>query len=138
VAGIVNLLSCLWKDLAPTNWHKRICSRRFDKRFAVDTAGHVTVEELDITNNQKEQAILYQPTAAVTFGLVLSELPINYGDYVFVDYGSGKGQALIMAAFFPFKRVVGVEISYKLHLIAQNNIKRFRARMVKCRRRYHF
>ncbi|NIT60112.1 MAG: hypothetical protein GWN00_29020 [Aliifodinibius sp.] len=133
LAFMIKILSFLSKDLAPTDWYKRTTSRRFDKRFGVDTAGCITTEQLDISNHQKQQAIQYQPTASVTFRLMLSELPINYSDYVFVDYGSGKGRALILAAHFPFKRIVGVDVSNKLHQIAHDNIRRFLAQRVKCR-----
>jgi SAM-dependent methyltransferase len=39
-----------------------------------------------------------------------------------VDYGSGKGRVLFAAAEFPFKQVVGVEISQALHTVAERNL----------------
>ena len=66
------------------------------------------------------------------FGVVLSELKIHYQDYVFMDIGSGKGRALIMAAEFPFKRIVGVELSERLHEAAQSNLLRARTKSRKC------
>lgn len=32
-------------------------------------------------------------------------------DYDFLDFGSGKGRTLLMAASFPFKKITGVEFS---------------------------
>ncbi|MFX0194936.1 MAG: hypothetical protein ACFFCW_02345 [Candidatus Hodarchaeota archaeon] len=133
MACIFKILSLLGKDLTLTDWYKRTTSRRFDKRFRVDTAGYIAPEKLDISYHRKKQAIQYQPTASVAFSLALSELPINYRDYVFVDYGSGKGRALLLAAHFPFKRIVGVELSNELHQIAQDNISRILTQPVKCR-----
>ncbi|PCI31927.1 MAG: hypothetical protein COB54_08610 [Alphaproteobacteria bacterium] len=41
---------------------------------------------------------------------------------MFIDYGSGKGRALLHASSWPFKEVIGVEISESLHKIACKNI----------------
>ena len=49
---------------------------------------------------------------------------------VFVDFGSGKGRMVYMAAHrHAFKRVVGVEISEHLNLVAVQNIERSRRRL---------
>ena len=133
LGGMVKIASLVTLNAMPTDWYKRTTSCRFDKRFRVDTAGYIPVEELDINNHQKQQAVQYQPTGSVTFGPLLLELPIKHQDYVFVDYGSGKGRALILAAHFPFKGIIGVEVSNMLHQIAQDNIRRLLTVRVKCR-----
>ena len=38
------------------------------------------------------------------------------------DYGSGKGRVLMLAAEYPFKRIVGVEFAKSLHDISQENV----------------
>jgi SAM-dependent methyltransferase len=43
---------------------------------------------------------------------------------VFVDLGSGKGKALLIAARLPYRRVVGVEIDSELAESAQSNLAR--------------
>lgn len=48
---------------------------------------------------------------------------------VFVDFGSGKGRVVFQAAQYPFRRVVGVEISSALTEIARSNIAENRGRM---------
>jgi SAM-dependent methyltransferase len=48
-------------------------------------------------------------------------------DYTFVDLGSGKGRALLMAAPYGFKRIVGVEFVPEWHRAAQENIRKFSA-----------
>ena len=131
----LQLLSFMGKNLTSTHWYKTITSSRFDKRFRVDTAGYIIPEELDISIHRKQTAVQYQPTASVTFPVVISELPINYSDYVFIDYGSGKGRSLLLASHFPFKQIIGVELSNKLHQIAEKNMASFLKRQVKCRNR---
>src|SRR5207247_9496640 len=53
--------------------------------------------------------------------------------YVFVDMGSGKGAVLLYASEFPFKRIIGVEFSARLHGIAEQNIATYRRKTMKCR-----
>jgi SAM-dependent methyltransferase len=41
----------------------------------------------------------------------------------FVDLGCGKGRALVVASEFPFRQIIGVELSAKLCRIARKNLK---------------
>ena len=52
---------------------------------------------------------------------------------VFVDLGSGKGRTLLLASEYPFRRIVGVELSPKLHRIAKTNVEKFRSEEQRCR-----
>jgi SAM-dependent methyltransferase len=54
-------------------------------------------------------------------------------DFTFIDLGSGKGRVLLMAADYPFKRIVGVEFIPELHRAAQENIARFASDRQQCR-----
>lgn len=115
-----------------TGWYKKAISRRFDKRFNVNTAGIVLTGDLDISPLQKSSASMYKGTDGITFGVVISALKIEYSKFVFIDYGSGRGKALILAAHFHFKRIVGVEISSALHIAAVENIGKMRSGMIQC------
>jgi SAM-dependent methyltransferase len=55
-------------------------------------------------------------------------LPINKCD-VFIDFGSGMGRTLIVAATRPFGKVIGVEVSSYLISIARDNIERARKKL---------
>jgi tRNA1(Val) A37 N6-methylase TrmN6 len=57
---------------------------------------------------------------------------IDFADFVFVDLGSGKGRALLMASEYPFREIVGVEIQAELNAIAEQNIERFHPEQQKC------
>lgn len=48
---------------------------------------------------------------------------------VFVDFGSGMGRVVLQAARYPFRKVIGVEVSETLHSIARENIDRNRQRL---------
>src|SRR5262249_11762304 len=47
---------------------------------------------------------------------------IDHSSYSFIDIGSGKGRVLLVAAEFPFRRVVGLEIGRELHEVAARNL----------------
>jgi hypothetical protein len=64
---------------------------------------------------------------------VLASFDIALEDYTFVDFGSGKGRALLLASEFPFKRILGLEFSPELHRIAEENIRRYNSASQKCR-----
>jgi SAM-dependent methyltransferase len=78
----------------------------------------------------------YQPTEPALFHEMLEALrtqaAIDFHDFIFVDIGSGKGRALLMAADYPFRRIVGVELLPALHRIAQENIGRYNSGSQKC------
>jgi hypothetical protein len=65
--------------------------------------------------------------AEARFREVLDGLETDLGDTVFIDYGSGAGRAVLLAATYPFKEVVGIEQSPALHERAQANLSAFPA-----------
>ena len=56
-------------------------------------------------------------------------LRIRHANFAFVDFGSGKGRAVLLAARDPFQRIVGVEFAPALHEIAVRNLTLFRRRL---------
>jgi SAM-dependent methyltransferase len=108
--------------------------RSFDRRFGTDTAGRVAPEQLGIADGvAREQAILYLPSPERVTRWMLANAGIDHRDYTFVDMGCGKGRVILVAATYPFQRVVGVEISAPLAKIARANIDRFQPPTRKCR-----
>ena len=49
-------------------------------------------------------------------------LKIRFEEFTFIDLGSGKGRALLMAAEYPFRRIIGVELMPGLHQACVENI----------------
>jgi SAM-dependent methyltransferase len=74
----------------------------------------------------------YQPTDTDLFHEMMSKLEIDFRQFVFIDVGSGKGRVLLMAADYPFRRVIGVELLPELHRIAQENISRYKSDSQRC------
>jgi SAM-dependent methyltransferase len=67
----------------------------------------------------------YFPSEPWLFEQIMQALPIDFGQFTFVDLGSGKGRTLLMATPYGFRRVLGVEYIPELHRIAEENIRKF-------------
>ena len=55
----------------------------------------------------------------------MAVLEIDFRQFTFIDIGSGKGRALLLAAEFPFRRVIGIELLAELNAVAEENIRKF-------------
>lgn len=98
----------------------------FDERFGVDTSGLIydlqTGHENDAYNHG------YFGVAPSVFRQILDRLNLEYQRFRFVDIGSGKGRALLLASDYPFREVIGVELSPELDRIACRNIAKYLSR----------
>ncbi len=105
----------------------------FDISHGTDTSGLIKGEDLSIgLRNGLWSTAYYGISPALLFHLI-NTLNIDYRDFTFLDLGSGKGRALLVASRFPFRRIVGIELSSQLSSIATNNIAKFSAAWQQCR-----
>jgi SAM-dependent methyltransferase len=74
----------------------------------------------------------YQPVATELFREMTNKLAIDFPQFTFIDIGSGKGRALLLASEFPFHRIIGVELLPELNRIAKQNIREFLNRHPSC------
>ena len=78
---------------------------------------------LDELKLQEERCHYYANSGGVHLEQVLRELKITPQDAI-VDFGSGKGGALITFCRFPFAKIGGVELSPELAAIARENLRK--------------
>jgi len=116
----------------PSNHRRKRLDLFFDRKFGTNTAGRVELDDLHIESNNKEFGFRYQGVLPDIFREMMSKLPIKYENFVFIDFGSGKGRALLLAAEYPFRRIIGIEFSLDLYSIALSNIKLYKNPMQKC------
>ncbi|HKR85650.1 MAG TPA: class I SAM-dependent methyltransferase, partial [Terriglobales bacterium] len=91
-----------------------------ERRLGIDTCGLIPIETL-LANWAGNHD--YAPTTMSAFRAFMSKIDFRAdGEEVFLDYGCGKGRALIMAAQYPFRRVIGIEIASVLVEAARKNI----------------
>jgi len=92
----------------------------FDREHGVDTSGIVWLTNPFSKNFT--HGIRYQPCAAEACRWAIDAAGIDTKDYCFLDVGCGKGRALIVASFYEFPRVIGVEYSRRLCRQARSNL----------------
>jgi len=90
------------------------------------------LEKLRVEAELVKSGSYYQPTTERAFHRTMAHLPIRHEDFVFIDFGSGKGKCLFMAARYPFRKIVGVELSEELVEVARRNAARYRSREQRC------
>ena len=64
----------------------------------------------------------YEPTGYAAIYTALAKIPLDKASSTLLDYGCGKGRAVIAAATRPFRRIIGIDISERLLAIAQKNL----------------
>jgi SAM-dependent methyltransferase len=112
----------------------RIFPKLFLRRHPIDGREGIETSAMVIAKNLKTgdalldaENIGYVGSAASVVRRVLATIPeLEASD--FIDMGSGKGRALIIASEFPFRRVVGVELSTPMHQVAEKNVAAMAAR----------
>lgn len=92
----------------------------FDRQHGTDTSGCVAADELPPDEAARAHAICYAGSQPSLLRQALAELwPVD--SFTFVDLGCGKGRALLVASEFPFRDILGVELSAPLARIAGDN-----------------
>ena len=108
-------------------------SRAFDKRYNVETAREEPLGEMGIPTGDVERGNgVYRVTWGWLIEKALAQLNVDFGRYTFIDYGSGKGKAMLIAACRPFKAIIGLEFAPRLHAIAAENCRSYRHPDQKC------
>jgi SAM-dependent methyltransferase len=102
--------------------HRRLLDRDFDRRRCIETDGIHQPETLDLRGEHAAMAVEYEATPAQLCRYVLAGLAVDFRRFVFIDLGCGKGRVLLLAAEQPFCRIEGVELSTRMHCIAEENV----------------
>jgi SAM-dependent methyltransferase len=97
----------------------------FERRLGVRTSGGIGLQALGIEAEGRQR---YQPVGWMKPRRILPPSAVGADD-VFLDIGSGMGRAVLLAVDYPFRRVIGVELSRDLTDIAQDNVDRSKAKL---------
>ena len=107
----------------------------FDHRYGVDTDGLIYADAAAEGHAGARHNAGYYATAPSLFHgamelwrATLTGTGYAREDYALVDIGCGKGRVLMMAAAYPFREMVGVELNPALARVARKNLKKFRRR----------
>jgi hypothetical protein len=106
------------------------CSELWNERhLGIETARQMDFDELGILSAEQS---FYVPIPYRSLKRAMRRINVNRDEDVFVDYGAGLGRAVAIAATFPFRRVVGVELSVGASQIARQNLSKALGK-VRCR-----
>ena len=105
---------------------ERVQERFFERYYGVKTGGAFDTGQLGFDALLGEEGASdaggYQAIAYKKLHLALKQLPQKTLKGGFVDYGCGKGRAVVVAARHGFSRVTGVELSPELAEAAAQNL----------------
>lgn len=137
--GSAAILARLWRRLrqhfgrdAPSHaewlrW-KQAADIAFDSTHGTQTGGVQELFGFQIVGPHAQHGLSHIASDPGQFGAMMAELEIDLPNYTFIDLGSGKGRALMLAAALPFRRLIGVEFSAELHQAAKANFAGLAAR----------
>ena len=96
----------------------------FDFYHSVDTSSQFDEQENRGWPKDKVN-FHYLPIRPKCARRVLRNLPFkNFREYTFIDFGSGKGRMLLIAAAYGFRQLRGIELRKELHEQACKNFRR--------------
>jgi SAM-dependent methyltransferase len=108
---------------------RRFTDFLFDKLTGMDTSKTVRHEQLEFDADRGHHYAASSWFKLFDLHRILRDIAISEDD-VFIDFGSGKGRVLFVAAHYGFHKVIGVELSAKLNQIASRNIAKNQHRLV--------
>ena len=136
VGATRDLIAAFWeflRDSTPSRLRSRFGDADYDWAYRVNTtSGAVSWRDrlLGVLHSP------YQPTERELFhemiATVVEHTKLNFAEFTFIDLGSGKGRALLMASDYPFRRIVGVELLPALHETARTNVAQYKSDAQKC------
>ena len=115
------------RQLSPAAARVRRADARFDRRWGTDTGGTINLSALNVARHRAVLANGYQASNGVALAEAIAAAGIDPARFAFVDYGSGKGRVVMIAAATGFRRAIGVEFAPELHAVAAANADRFLA-----------
>ncbi len=108
-------------------------SRAFDRRHCVETAREERLGEMGVAADAVTRGnSVYRVTWGSLIKKAMAQLDIDPRRYSFIDYGSGKGKAMLMASDYPFKTIIGLEYAKRLHDIAAENCRTYHSANQQC------
>lgn len=97
----------------------RAASAAWERRLGVSTAGDHLLETEGLARAENHD---HSASSVLDLQRALKRASPAPERDVFVDFGSGKGRAVLVAAQQPFRRVIGVELSPQLAEISRRNL----------------
>ena len=114
------LPALIWKNLRYP-FTPAAAEMRFDRTLGIDTDGTILHPEVQPGSAAAAHGVGYVGTPVSIAMHLIQTIADRTRGFTFVDIGAGKGRILVLAAGYPFARIVGVELADGLCETARRN-----------------
>lgn len=108
-------------------------TRRIEKVHGLELAKFTELRDLTVEGNNEKFGNPYGPTPPRALPVLLENFGPDFSQTTFVDLGSGKALAMLLASHFNFKKIIGVEFAIELHEAALRNVAKYSTKDQKCK-----
>jgi 16S rRNA G966 N2-methylase RsmD len=115
-----------------SNWNIRLAAFTLyheikgEKKYQLDTIRVDNLQHQKIKSENVKHASIYQGTNYFLIEKAFSFLKKENANFHLVDFGSGKGRIMVVAAYYGFKKITGVDFSQSLCNEAEINIEKIK------------
>jgi len=95
-----------------------------EKKYRLNTIKIDRLHDQSIASENLTHASIYQASSYYLVEKAFTFLQDEKVNYSLVDFGCGKGRIIIVAAYFGFKKITGIDFSYNLCIEAEGNIEK--------------
>lgn len=93
-----------------------------EKKYQIDTIRIDNLQHQKIKSNNLKHASIYQATNYFIIEKAFEFLRNDNANHYIVDFGCGRGRVLVVAAFYGFKKITGIDFGESLCREAELNI----------------
>lgn len=93
-----------------------------EKKYGIDTTGINKLKRLSVKGDDKKHASIYQGANYYLLDKAFTFLIEEKAAGTLVDFGSGKGRIMAVAAFYGFSNIKGIEFAPALSAVAEKNL----------------
>jgi len=114
------------------NWNLRLAAFtvyheiKGEKKYQLETVKVDTLQNQKIKSENLKHASIYQATNYFLIEHAFDFLKNEEVNLHLVDYGSGKGRIMVVAAYYGFKKITGIDFSKSLCNEAEINIEKIK------------
>ncbi len=113
---------------------KAAADAAFDAEAGVRTGGVQHLYGLTINSENARFGTNHVASDPAEFRQAMERIDFDLSSATFIDFGSGRGRALIMAALLPFKKIIGIEFAEELYRASIENIRNSTCELGHCDR----
>ena len=99
-----------------------------EKKYGINTTGINKLKRLSVMGDNKKNASIYQGANYYLLEKAFNFLNEEKASGTLVDFGSGKGRIMAVAAFYGFENIKGIEFAPALSAAAEKNIDYIRSK----------